>query len=94
MLTVVVLVVCLLRKPEANKNQQTTTNIVQPTNSESRKVADSPAANQSQAAVAGSQNTSTSDDIEARYRQGLISKDEAMLELQKRQLLQSQNFYG
>jgi hypothetical protein len=92
---VLALAALLFQKPEMKPSLQPKpmANVVPSSDSEARVASNNSVANQPQAAVAGSQNTSSSD-IEARYRQGLISKDEAIIEISKLRFKQPQNFYG
>jgi hypothetical protein len=93
---VVVFAVLVLHKPrtETPLQPKPMASVVQPSNSEVRVASNNSVANQPHAAVASSQNTSIPPDIEARYRQGLISKDEAIAETYNLRFKQPRSFYG
>lgn len=93
-LVIVVIAVWFLFKPFANIHPQTVANTIQPSNSESRKIANVSTANRPSTIAAEPQNTSIPADIEHRYRQGLISKEQAMQETYLEHNKQSQDFYG
>ncbi len=95
-LVVAVLTLLVLHKPKTETSPQPRpmASVVQPTNVEVRVASNNFAMNQAHIAAANSQNTSKAADIEARYRQGLISKEEAMSEIYKLSLSQPQSFYG
>lgn len=64
-------------------------------NSQAHVAASNSSTNQPVAVIVDdSKNSSIPADILAKYRQGLITKDEAIVEVQKRQFVQPQNFYG
>jgi hypothetical protein len=95
-LIVLAVAVWLLRKPETDIPQQPkpTPSTAQASNSEVRIAAVSSPANESQSSVVNAQSNSIPADIYARYRQGLISREEAISEAYKRSFDQPQSFYG
>ena len=98
-LVVVVFAVLVLHKPkiETPLQPKPMASATQPSNSEVRVASNNSVANQPHAAIASSQNnapTPSESDIEAKYRQGLISKDEVMAEINRLQFKQPRSFYG
>ena len=89
-----VIVICLFRRPGAGTRVETTTNNVPQTQSGIQPATTIPATNQPHNVADVSQGSGTSADIIGKYQQGLISKDEALTEIQKRQFIQSQSLYG
>jgi len=95
-LAVVFFAMLVLHKPKTRLPLQPApmASVVQASNSEVRVVSNNPMANQPNAATTSSQNTSISPDIEARYRQGIIGKEQAIAEAYNRRFDQPQNIYG